>query len=100
MHISIYSEPALWVCALPLNSSIRTRATDSPCECEYNNPDSLDVLHCGVSCRACCDHGRSNFSVAGDPEWEDALVNALANTSVPWIVLNGWATTVNHERVH
>ena len=45
------------------------QAIDSPCECEYNNLDSLDARlfpYRGVSCRVCCDHGRSIFSVV---EW-------------------------------
>jgi len=52
-----------WKTSIPIPSIY------SPCECEHNDPDSLDarcatVPFHGVSCRACCDHGRSIFSVA------------------------------------
>jgi len=43
------------------------RAIYSPCECETQQPRfprCATVPHRGVSCRACCDHGRSIFSVA------------------------------------
>jgi len=49
------------------SSSIsRSIVIDSSCECEHNNPDSLAARLFpirGLSCRACCDHGRSIFSV-------------------------------------
>ena len=35
----------------------------------------------------------------GDEEWEETLSHHLANSSVRWIHLNGWATTINWRRV-
>ena len=35
---------------------------------------------------------------AGDEEWEETLVRHLTNSSVRWINLNGWATTINWRR--
>ena len=41
---------------------------DSPCECEHNEPDSLDarLFPSVVLVRACCDNGRSIFSVGSE----------------------------------
>jgi len=40
------------------------RAIDSSCECEHHNPDFLDArLFPSVVFFACCNHGRSIFSV-------------------------------------
>jgi len=39
---------------------------DSSCDCEDNDPESLDATTVslrGISCRACCGHGRSIFFV-------------------------------------
>jgi hypothetical protein len=35
----------------------------------------------------------------GDEEWEETLSHHLANASVRWINLNGWATTINWARM-
>ena len=35
----------------------------------------------------------------GDEEWEEHLAAQLGNSSVRWIQLNGWATTINWRRV-
>ena len=35
----------------------------------------------------------------GDEEWEEHLAAHLGNSSVRWIQVNGWATTINWKRV-
>ncbi len=42
---------------------------------------------------------REDGSGLGDEEWEASLASKLANRTCTWLVLDGWATTVNWHRV-